>query len=164
MSREGHPPEIALSGVWQGQRFRGPLRTIHGRAVEVVHRGTWTHGFGPDFRDAMVLFDGRELRSGSIEVHLRTGAWTAHGHHQDERYDVVVLHVVLLHDGSETRRSDGAMVPVVALEEVLLEPLGGGTPRTTDWGRFGQKICASDLTRREPKRVRAILWGVGVRG
>ncbi len=84
-------PEIALSAAWQAQRFAGPLRTVDGRTVEVVHRGIWTHGFGPDFQDAMVLFDGRELRAGSVEVHLRTRGWAAHGHHRDPRYDDVLV-------------------------------------------------------------------------
>ncbi len=79
-------PEIALSAAWHAQRFAGPLRTVDGVTVEVVHRGTWTHGFGPDFRDALLLFDGRELRAGGVEVHLRTAAWTRHGHHLDPRY------------------------------------------------------------------------------
>ena len=83
-------PEIALSAAWHAQRLVGPLRTVDGRTVEVVHRGTWTHGFGPDFRDALLLFDGRELRAGDVEVHLRTAAWVQHGHHLDPRYDGVV--------------------------------------------------------------------------
>ncbi|MDP9358827.1 MAG: DUF2851 family protein, partial [Chloroflexota bacterium] len=73
-------PEIALSAVWQDQRFSRSLRTVDKREIQVIHRGTWTHGFGPDFRDALLLFEGRELRSGSVEVHLRTRGWTEHGH------------------------------------------------------------------------------------
>src|SRR5215211_6634175 len=56
-----------------------------------AHRGTWTHGFGPDFRDAMIVIDGRDLVAGSIELHLRSGGWRAHGHHLDPRYNEVVL-------------------------------------------------------------------------
>ncbi len=89
MTTTGDPPKIALSAAWQAGRFAAPLRTIDGRTVEVVHRGTWSHGFGPDFRDALLLFDGRELRSGSVEIHLHTSAWADHGHHLDPRYDDV---------------------------------------------------------------------------
>ena len=84
-------PEVALSAAWHAQRFGAPLRTVDGRALDVIHRGTWTHGFGPDFRDALLLFDGRELRAGSVEVHLRTAAWAHHGHHLDHRYDDVLV-------------------------------------------------------------------------
>lgn len=91
MTADRHVPELAVSAAWQAQGFAGPLRTVDGRLVEVVHRGTWTHGFGPDFRDALLLFDGREMRAGSVEVHLRTAAWVGHGHHLDPRYDDVYL-------------------------------------------------------------------------
>ena len=84
-------PEVVLSAAWHAQRFAAPLRTVDGRALDVIHRGTWTHGFGPDFRDALLLFDGRELRAGSVEVHLRTAGWAHHGHHLDPKYDDVVV-------------------------------------------------------------------------
>lgn len=157
---DADPPEIALSAAWHAQRFLGPLRTTEGRAVEVVHRGTWSNGFGPDFRDALILFDGRELRAGGVEVHVRTAGWTRHGHDHDPRYEDVVLHVVLRHDGGETRRRDGALVPVVELGPVLEGvPAAGGS--AVDWTRFGEGPCAPGLAGREPGRVRAILHRLG---
>jgi hypothetical protein len=152
--------EMALSAVWRGQRFGAPLRAVDGRRVEVVHRGTWTHGFGPDFRDAMILLDGCELRTGSVEIHLKTSAWREHGHHVDPRYNDVVLHAVLRHDGGETRRSDGALVPVV---ELGVEPgdLAKAANLACDWRRVGGATCAEDLTRERPAEVRAILWQLG---
>jgi hypothetical protein len=152
--------ELSLSAVWNAQRFDAPLRTVDGRSVEVVHRGTWTHGFGPDFRDAMVLLDGRELLTGSIEIHLTTGAWREHGHHLDGRYNDVVLHVVLRHDESETRRTDGALVPVVELgidPDELRAVMASGI----DWQRVGGEVCAEELTREQPAEIRAILWRLG---
>jgi hypothetical protein len=159
--QDGNPPEIALSAAWQAGRFSGPLTTVDGRSVEVVHRGTWSHGLGPDFRDALLLFDGRELRPGSVEVHLRTAAWHEHGHHLDRRYDDVVLHAVLRHDGAETRRSDGALVPVVELGPLLTEPLSLEAPAAVDWSCFGGEVCAPDLTRTNPAAIRAVLWRLG---
>ncbi len=85
MTANGDLSEIVLSAVWQEQRFSGHLRTVDGREIQVIHRGTWTHGFGPDFQDALLLFDGRELRSGSVEIHLRTRGWNDHGHARDPR-------------------------------------------------------------------------------
>ncbi len=160
MTANGDPPEIALSAVWQEQRVAGPLRTVDGREIQVIHRGTWTHGFGPDFQDALILFEGKELHSGSVEVHLRTRGWTEHGHARDPRYDDVILHVVLEHDGTETRRSDAALVPVLALAPYLTEPLKFD-PAAADWSRFGREACAPDLARREPKALRTILWRLG---
>src|SRR5215212_836014 len=141
----GNVPEIALSAVWNEQRFTAPLVTTDGRRVDVIHRGTWTHGFGPDFRDAMILLDGRDLLNGSIEIHLKTGQWREHGHHLDERYDTVMLHIVLEDDRSETRRADGALVPTVVLpvDELTLRRV---TTDTVDWTRVGGSVCAEELT------------------
>lgn len=155
------PPEIALSAAWQAQVFDGPLRTVDGRAIGVVHRGTWSNGFGPDFTDALILIDGRELRSGGVEIHVRTSGWTRHGHDRDARYDDVVLHVVLRHDGGETRRRDGASVPVLELGPILSGELAAPNASTVDWSRFGNGPCAAELTSRDPARVRTVLRSLG---
>jgi Protein of unknown function (DUF2851) len=89
-SSSGRIPELSLCAAWSDGRVAGPLTTLDGRTVEIVHRGTWTHGFGPDFRDVMVLLDGRELLTGSVEVHLTTSGWRDHGHHLDPRYQDVL--------------------------------------------------------------------------
>lgn len=153
-------PEITLSALWNEQRFTAPLTTVDGRRVEIVHRGSWTHGFGPDFRDAMILLDGRELVTGSIEIHLKTGQWREHGHHVDPRYDTVILHIVLDHDGTETRRADGALVPTAALpiDDQARREL---TTRAIDWTLVGGDVCAEGLTRDRPQEVRAILEHLG---
>src|SRR4028119_20531 len=90
--------EIALSAAWHSAAVPARLETIDGVSLEIVHRGTWSHGLGPDFQDALILFNDRELRSGSIEIHLRTQGWIDHGHHLDPAYESVVLHVVGRHD------------------------------------------------------------------
>ncbi len=41
MTANGELPEIALSAAWQEQPFAGPLRTVDGREVQVIHRGRW---------------------------------------------------------------------------------------------------------------------------
>lgn len=158
--RPPHIPEIAVSAAWHGQRLTGPLRTAGGEVIEIVHRGTWSHGLGPDFTDALILFNGRELRAGCVEVHLTTSGWRDHGHHLDPRYDPVILHVVLRHDGRETRRPDGALVPVLELGPVLSEPLAINGA-TVDWSRFGGAVCAPALAQHEPDAIRHILWELG---
>jgi hypothetical protein len=152
--------ELSLSAAWNGKQFTGSLRTIDGRTVNVIHRGTWTHGFGPDFRDAMILLGDHDLLTGSIEIHLATSAWREHGHHLDPRYDDVVLHVVLRHDGGETRRSDGALIPVVVLE-VEPDDLRRVGAESVDWHRVGGEVCAEELTRKQPAEIRGILWRLG---
>ena len=76
-------------------------------------------------------------------------------------YRGVILHAVLRHDGSETRRSDGAFVPVVELGPLLTEPLEAVPPVTVDWSRFGGEVCAPELARTNPAAIRDILWRLG---
>ena len=154
-----NPPEIALSAAWHAGTIPEPFATVDGCQLEVVHRGAWSHGLGPDFRDVLILFGGRELRSGSVEVHKRTRGWIEHGHHLDPAYNTVILHVVGRHDGSETRRADGAVVPVAELGMAAAEQ----TPAMAawDWDRVGGTSCAEDLTQHRPQIVREILFRLG---
>lgn len=156
-------PEIAISLAWHRGLLRGPFATTDGRAVEIIHRGTWSHGLGPDFADAMILVDGREVRSGAVEIHRSARGWQDHGHHLDPRYDAVVLHVVAGAEGGETRRHDGAIVPVVVLDPEMVDrivrPLGREI--APDWSRFGGACCAEELARRRPERLRQALFRLG---
>ena len=64
------PPEIAISLAWHQGKLPSAFKTTDGRTVDVIHRGVWSHGLGPDFADAMLLFDGREVRTGAVEIHV----------------------------------------------------------------------------------------------
>jgi hypothetical protein len=151
--------EITLSAAWHTGAVPARLDTTDGVSLEIVHRGTWSHGLGPDFRDALVLFDGRELRAGSIEIHLRTRGWGDHGHHLDPAYDAVVLHLVGEHDGTETRRLDGATVPVAVIGPI--DRFAVPEFAEWDWHAVGGVICASCLSATSPASARAILHQLG---
>jgi len=59
MGREPTGPiaEIDLCRAWTRLPRSIPLTTTDGRSVDVIHLGTWTYGFGPDFRDAIISID-----------------------------------------------------------------------------------------------------------
>ncbi|MDQ3514359.1 MAG: DUF2851 family protein, partial [Chloroflexota bacterium] len=154
-------PEIALCAAWRDGALGMTLQTVEGRSVEIVHRGIWSNGFGPDFREAMVLLDGRELRTGGIEVHHRTAGWAQHGHDGDPRYDDVVLHVVHTHDGAETRCRSGAVVPVVEIGPLLPRPIDPAASVEADWSRFGGDACAPEVARAAPAALTSILVRLG---
>lgn len=157
------PPELAISLAWHQGLLPGPFVTRENRRVDVIHRGTWSHGLGPDFADAMLLFDGRDLRTGAVEIHRSARGWIDHQHHLDPRYRAVVLHLVLEDDGTEIRRADGALVPVVHIDADLLATLPTVDPLATDWSRFGGRVCAADLAVRDPAPLRAALFALGDR-
>jgi hypothetical protein len=151
-----------MSAAWHGALVRD-LLTVDGRRVNVVFHGHWSHGFGPDFSDAMIEIEGEGLRCGAVEIHGRSSEWTAHGHHLDPRYNMVILHVVARLDSAETRRADGKIVPVVTLgvpDDVLFS-IDSRLPEI--WSELGGDVCAADLAIREPGRLRAAIWRLGDR-
>jgi hypothetical protein len=151
-------PEIALSAAWHSGQIPEALTTIDGVDIRVIHRGSWTHGLGPDFADALLLFNERELRSGAVEMHLETRGWSDHGHQRDPAYNPVILHVVARHDGTLTRKADGALVPVV---EVSLPDIAHLPLAMLDWDRVGGSVCAQQLVESSPMTVRGILNTLG---
>ncbi|MEO8376308.1 MAG: DUF2851 family protein [Candidatus Sumerlaeota bacterium] len=87
--------ERVLQAVWCDQMLRpDALQTASGKAVEVVEPGRWNTGPGPDFLDARIRIAG-EVREGDVEIHVQSGDWRRHGHHQDFEYNRVILHVIL---------------------------------------------------------------------
>lgn len=152
-------PEIAICAAWHAGDIPRSLTTVDGQRLEIVHRGSWSHGLGPDFQGAVILFNGRELRTGSVEIHLSSRGWTDHGHHLDQRYDSVILHVVGSHDGRETRRSDGALVPIVEVGPATRFQLPDFAK--WDWDRIGGEVCAARTSAARPDLVRNVLWHLG---
>jgi hypothetical protein len=108
----------------------------------------------------MVVFGERSYQSGSVELHFTTGGWRDHGHHRDPAYDDVILHVVRRDDGAETRTSLGKIVPLVVVEidDREIAPYEG---RVAAWDRVGGTVCAEELTRTQPQRLRTLLWQLG---
>lgn len=159
MGKSPRVAEITLSAAWHAGAVPARLDTTDGVALEIIHRGTWSHGLGPDFRDALILFDGRELRAGSVEIHLRTRGWGDHGHHLDPAYDTVILHVVGQHDGTETRRLNGGIIPVAVIGPV--DRFAVPDFAAWDWNSVGGAICARRLSATSPESAREILRHLG---
>lgn len=113
--------ELDLAQLWNAQLWPPGLRltTSQGQPVEVVYRGRWSGGFGPDFKGAIVRI-GTELHRGDVELHLRSGDWHLHGHHTDTRYNNVVLQVTIEDNLPQSqagagRTQHGVDLPVLAL-------------------------------------------------
>jgi hypothetical protein len=89
------PAERLLQAVWHHQRLRrDQLRTLDGQSVQVLHPGFHNHEAGPDFREAVLQFQGEPPCTGDIEVDLQAGHWHAHGHEANPAFRKVRLHVV----------------------------------------------------------------------
>ncbi len=98
MSRSGAPIyEHEIQRIWAEQDFDSSgLKTVDGKKIEVFSPGWWNQGQGPDF-EAARLSIGDDFFYGSVEVHLQSSGWKAHGHNRNPAYNQVILHVVLYH-------------------------------------------------------------------
>ena len=117
-------PEKLLQRLWQQRAARQEsFRTAAGLRVRVLYAGREGKAAGPDFRDAILEFEGQGLVRGDVELHVRQRDWHSHGHSGDPNYNGVVLHAALDLDGDEaaTGLHSGRSTPVVSLA-LLLEP------------------------------------------
>ena len=106
--------EELLHYTWKHRLFPlQPLTTTDGQPVEVLDPGLHNRNAGPDFFNAKVRI-GDTLWVGNVEIHLRSSDWYQHGHHEDHRYDNVVLHVCQTID-RDVATADGKFVPQMQL-------------------------------------------------
>lgn len=118
-------PEALVHALWRDQYFnRKALTTTEGAPITVRDPGTSNTDSGPDFIDAEVIIDGMTWR-GAVEIHTTSADWFAHRHHEDARYNSVVLHVTL-HPDTWTGgllRADQTLLPELVLLPRLHRPL-----------------------------------------
>ncbi len=106
--------EELLQYIWEQRLFdQHALRTTTGVQVDVLRPGRIQLNSGPDLSGAEVRIGG-QLWAGTVEVHLRSSEWNAHGHQCDPAYENVVLHVVYEHD-ADVRTLQGRVLPTIEL-------------------------------------------------
>lgn len=118
-------PEALLHDVWASMRFdHTKLKTTKGEKVSILTPGRYNTDSGPDFLKVRLSF-GELSWLGDVEIHTSSKEWYEHGHHQDRRYNSVILHVTLYQDvwTGELTRPDGSIIPEIVLSEYLEEPV-----------------------------------------
>ena len=114
--------EEFLHFVWQFRLYdQQQCQTTDGKPLQILHCGFPNKHAGPDFTTAKIIIDGTTW-VGQVEVHLKSSDWHGHQHQQDMAYDNVILHVVWEHD-SEVKRSDGTVLPTLALKDKIASSL-----------------------------------------
>ena len=91
-----------------------PLLTTEGESVEVIDPGQANRNQGADFFNAKVKI-GRTVWAGYVEIHVKASDWFRHGHHEDARYNNVVLHVVQTADAQAVTQ-DGKALPTLQID------------------------------------------------
>ena len=145
---QGQEGEEAVARWWEVvASHRQPLVTTMGEPIRVLFAGRRNRGPGPDFRDVVLSSRSGRMVTGDVEVHVRPGEWTAHGHGDDPTYNDLVLHVVLRGGGTTATPLElGIQVPVLALEDQgdLAVPAAGAPPLPCVG--CGQRLGAAAVT------------------
>ena len=136
--------EKLLYYIWKYKLFPlRPLQTTDGQPLEVIDPGILNHDAGPDFQNAKVKI-GNTIWAGSVEIHQKSSDWFAHGHHEDARYNNVVLHVAEKADRPVITQ-DGQTPPQMELEvPAYLETNYKALCHTTDYPRCHRVIPRID--------------------
>lgn len=113
--------EELLHFLWRSHRIpKFGLQTTQGEIVEIISPGAINHLDGPDFSNAKIRIGG-VLWVGPVELHLKSSDWYAHKHQVDERYDPVILHVVL--EENEPVYNAGRRLPCLEIKKYLTDEL-----------------------------------------
>lgn len=109
--------EAFLQYVWRHRLLVGQLATYDGQPVSIENPGTQNSDAGPDFTGAVLNIGGVRW-AGSVEVHVNTTDWNAHGHTADPAYNTVILHAVYEHNG-DIRTEAGCKLPVLEMKRFI---------------------------------------------
>ncbi len=122
-----HIYEHELARRWFALSAGVHLPLSNGDTCQLLFSGRHGSATGPDVHDAIVRFSRQEAQSvGDIELHVRASDWFVHQHHNDARYNNVMLHVVLICDNtSPIVRQDGTYIPMCS----LFDPPSSSLPR-----------------------------------
>lgn len=117
--------EKFLYEIWKKQQFEKALLTQENEKLTVIDAGNENTDLGgPDFKDARVKI-GNITYQGDIEIDLFHSDWKNHGHYLNNKYNKVILHIVMNNDSRENfvLTSQGRKVQSVLLETFLKQNL-----------------------------------------
>ena len=109
--------EIEIQARLYNGEFGTRWITLNGGHVQVVHFGDWNREAGPDFKNATILFENGERKTGDIELDWEALDWERHGHATNPAYASVQLHFFV---SPSSERSFARTVDHREISQVLL--------------------------------------------
>jgi hypothetical protein len=90
--------EEFLHWVWKNRYFDSStlIKSKVGK-IEVLDPGLYNIDSGPDFFNTRLVIDNTHW-AGNTEIHINSSDWFRHGHHTDNAYNNVILHLVCNND------------------------------------------------------------------
>ncbi|MCJ7554109.1 MAG: DUF2851 family protein, partial [Ignavibacteriaceae bacterium] len=124
-SNKSRIPEEVIYQIWEKKDYSNGFITSDGLKVEILDPGQKNVDLaGPDFHNARIRI-GNLTFNGDVEIDNYQSDWRSHGHHLNERYNKLILHIALSeesHHGYVITQS-GRKVYSIVLEKYLNEPI-----------------------------------------
>jgi len=90
--------EDFLHWVWKNRYFDASTFAGGGAGkIEIIDPGLYNTDSGPDFFNTHLVIDDTHW-AGNTEIHINSSDWFRHGHHTDNAYNNVILHLVYNND------------------------------------------------------------------
>lgn len=129
--------EALLHFVWRYQLIHhDKLETTKGEKIQILKVGTYNTNETADFLEAKICINGMVL-FGNIEIHINSSDWKKHQHHQNKKYNNVILHVVYNDDEPvehlPTLELNGKISPYLLNKYNLLMTTKYPIPCRLDW-------------------------------
>ncbi len=148
--------ELRLQSAWNSIAHGTTMRTSSRKPVTVLFPGNWNFEQGPDFRDAKLIIDGREI-SGDVEVHHESSDWFAHGHNSDGNYRNVILHVV-----SRKPEKSGSVPDSLPFPTVYIRPDRSSRFPLTESEKFQNGACVSFFSSANDAQLHDVFTKAGI--
>lgn len=114
--------ENFLHYIWEHLAFDlKDLKTTDGQHILIIQPGKHNMNAGADFSQAKIYIDD-VLWVGDIEIHINSGEWTQHHHHEDQAYEKVILHVVY-NQNAIIKYKNGQPIPTLVLKDRIAQDL-----------------------------------------
>jgi hypothetical protein len=150
--------ERLVSRLWQSHLVRYPVADT-GEWLHIIFPGRASNTSGCDFKDAVFTVNG-SIICGNIEVHSRSSYWYRHGHHQDPKYNNIVLHVVWQQDSqTPTLLHNGRAIPTICLDLFINSPL----EVLANWPANSSNCCPSAGMHSNSDYLNKLLTAAGVK-
>ena len=123
--------EDDLCRLWAAQALpASALVTTDGEPLQVIYPGRRSGAGGPDFRGAILADAAGRVRTGDVELHLRSRDWITHGHRADPAYNAVSVWAAMKGSSCRLRPSPcarkriaGAMPSYISRSATLLSSI-----------------------------------------
>lgn len=119
--------ENFICRIWENGNYYEDLKTTEGKTVEICDTGIRNSDAGPDYYGAKIKIEGKTY-NGCVEIHKTEREWHEHKHRKDNKYNSVILQVLLYKDEADnnslipvTKKSRN--IPTVVLSEFLTKSL-----------------------------------------